>query len=212
MRPPITTYLFDLDGCIADTLPLWLISFQQTFKTFDIVISNEEIIRIGFQRIHETDFHIDKDRFVDELYVNYEANFINAPLHSGALNLLNILKENDHKVALITSSQRKVVDLYLSKNKIDMLFDCTFAWEDTKKNKPHPEPLLKAMHTLQSNPENAVMIGDSDVDIIAAQAAGVMSVWYHPPANNLFYKKDAFALHNPDKTIQNFSELISILK
>lgn len=212
MNARITTFLFDLDGCIADTLPMWLKSFQQTFKKFDVSISNEEIITIGFQRIHETDFHIDKKLFVKELYVNYEANFINSPLHSGALPILKTLKKNNYQTALITSSQRRVVKLFLSKNNIDSYFDCTFAWEDTQNNKPHPEPLLKALKRLNAQPENSVMIGDSDVDILAAKAAQVMSVWYHPPQNNVFYKKGAFDHHHPDMTIQKFSDLLSLIQ
>ena len=211
MNARITTYLFDLDGCIADTLPMWLKSFQQTFKKFGVSISNEEIITIGFQRIHETDFHIDKKLFVKELYVNYEANFINSPLHSGALPILKTLKKNNYQTALITSSQRRVVKLFLSKNNIDSYFDCTFAWEDTQNNKPHPEPLLKALKRLNAQPENSVMIGDSDVDILAAKAAQVMSIWYNPPQNNVFYNENTFTVGNPDFTIHDFDELFSII-
>lgn len=212
MNTSITTFLFDLDGCIADTLPMWLKSFQQTFKKFDVSISNEEIIAIGFQRIHEMDFHIDKKLFVKELYARYEANFINSPLHSGALHFLKTLKKNNYQTALVTSSHRRVVKLFLSKNNIDTFFDCTFAWEDTQNNKPHPEPLLEALKRLNSKPENSVMIGDSDVDILAAKAARVMSVWYHPPANIPFYKKGKFDHHHPDITIHQFSDLLSIIK
>jgi len=145
------------------------------------------------------------------LYVNYEANFINSPLHSGALPILKTLKKNNYQTALITSSQRRVVKLFLSKNNIDSYFDCTFAWEDTQNNKPHPEPLLKALKRLNAQPENSVMIGDSDVDILAAKAAQVMSIWYNPPQNNVFYNENTFTVGNPDFTIHDFDELFSII-
>jgi phosphoglycolate phosphatase-like HAD superfamily hydrolase len=44
--------------------------------------------------------------------------------------------------------------------------------------KPEPEPIVRALHQLQSRPADAVMIGDSPSDILSARAAGTRSIGY----------------------------------
>jgi len=212
MRNSVDTILFDLDGCIVDTLPMWLKSFQQTFKKFHISITDAELLKIGFHRIYDHKLHIQsREEFINEVYGFYTKNFLDSPLHQNALSTLKKLKRNNFKTALVTSSRRSVVDIFLEKQRVSQYFDYTLAWEDTKANKPDPEPLLKAIQLLKSDPERSIMIGDSDTDISAARAAHVTSIWYHPPQNTVFYNEDTFTVHNPDFTIHDFEELFPII-
>jgi len=50
--------------------------------------------------------------------------------------------------------------------------------------KPHPEPLLKILEHFGAAPEEALFIGDSEVDMLAANGAGVPFIAYkaHLPA------------------------------
>ncbi len=67
-----------------------------------------------------------------------------------------------------------------------------------KNPKPHPEPLLKVLEHYEIAPDEAIFVGDSDVDRLAAEAAGVPFV---------AYKSDIPALHH----IERHSQLLSLV-
>ena len=46
--------------------------------------------------------------------------------------------------------------------------------------KPNPAPLLLALDLLQTDPADALLIGDSPVDASCAQHSGVGFVWFRP--------------------------------
>jgi phosphoglycolate phosphatase-like HAD superfamily hydrolase len=50
--------------------------------------------------------------------------------------------------------------------------------------KPHPEPLLKVLNYFKARPEEALFIGDGEVDMQAAKSAGIPFISYksHLPA------------------------------
>jgi pyrophosphatase PpaX len=54
--------------------------------------------------------------------------------------------------------------------------DYVVAFEDVVNVKPHPEPVYKALKFLGVGPENTVMAGDSDADILAGKNAGTSTV------------------------------------
>ena len=48
--------------------------------------------------------------------------------------------------------------------------------ESVTNPKPHPEPILKALHHLGANPKQTWMIGDTILDLISAKEAGVHGI------------------------------------
>jgi len=204
--------IFDLDGCIANTLPVWITAFIKTFKAFGKNMSEVELMRIGLNRIHETGYEgIDAEKFINKLYDVLKNGIAKAPLHEGMFETISYLHNNGIKLAIVSSARRDQVKDYALSKGIIKYFDHILGFEDTKNNKPHPEPILKAIELLKVHPTDTIMIGDSDVDIIAANQAGVTSVWFHPKINHLHYSPGQFAIHNPKYTISNIKELINIL-
>ena len=63
-------------------------------------------------------------------------------------------------------------------NLLKSYFKADVAYEDTKKHKPFPEPLILAAKKLKVKPEETVYIGDSESDMKAAKAAGMKFVFY----------------------------------
>ena len=54
-------------------------------------------------------------------------------------------------------------------------FDVLVGFEDVKNPKPHQEPILKALESFSANDKDIWMIGDTKLDIICADNAGVKS-------------------------------------
>ena len=52
------------------------------------------------------------------------------------------------------------------------------SYEDTIKHKPNADPLLTAAKKLKLNPDEVIYIGDTEIDIQAARAAGMKIIIY----------------------------------
>ncbi len=214
MAQKYTTVLFDFDGCIADTLPVWLTSFRNTFDEMGIEISDRDIVEKAFHRWDDRgDLSIsDMDAFAKRLYEQFNSLSNSLKIHEGFVSTIQSIRRKKLQTGVVTSTLRETIDEKLNQLNLADLFDTTLAWEDTKKNKPDPDPILEAMKRLGATPEETIMIGDNEVDIVAAQRAGVTSIWYYPEANEFFYPDNAFAFLKPDFILKNFSELVDIIR
>ena len=55
-------------------------------------------------------------------------------------------------------------------------FEILIGREDVQNPKPHPEPILKAIHLMKANKEVTFMVGDTCLDMLSAKEAGVFGV------------------------------------
>lgn len=209
-----TTILFDFDGCIANTLPIWLKSFRTTFDELQIALTDREIIDNAFHRWDaKPELKIPDVAIFAKMLYNYFNEFSQElKTHEHFEETIQTVRKHNMRTAVVTSTLRETIDEKLNVLGLSEYFDTTIAWDDTERNKPDPHPLQLAMKRLGAQPEETIMIGDNEVDIISAQKAGVTSVWFYPKENQLFYPENAFAFLEPDFTIESFPELLELLK
>ena len=93
--------------------------------------------------------------------------------------LLNRLRPR-YKTAVATN-RSDTMGRVLKDFGLDGLFDMVVTSLDVVNPKPHPEPLLKILQRFQIEPEEALYVGDSPVDELAAKGAGVPLVAYSNP-------------------------------
>lgn len=94
--------------------------------------------------------------------------------YAGIIALLQELKDRGIGTAIVTSSPRPYCEKVISHWKIPI--DITICYHDTKLHKPNPEPIIKAIEHLNVSSSQAVSIGDTNSDILAAKAAGVLAL------------------------------------
>ena len=82
----------------------------------------------------------------------------------------------DFTLGIITSRIRFGLDEIFEIRSIEKFFDVIISLDDVTNHKPHPEPLQKALEKLGIGPAEAVYVGDSDTDIMAADAINMPSV------------------------------------
>jgi phosphoglycolate phosphatase len=100
------------------------------------------------------------------------------------------------------SLSRKVLDgLGLSR-----YFDCVVGSDSTPEKKPSPLPVQKVLSDLHMKPDQAVMVGDSNFDVDAGKAAGVLTV-----AVTYGYRPRAVIAH-ADYLIDRMIDLVPLLK
>lgn len=104
-------------------------------------------------------------------------------LFPGIRDLLDELKSKGVALAVVTSKIRLRThdgepygaEVEMSRLGLDGVFDLVVGWGDVEESKPDPGPILFALDTLAVDRRDALMIGDSHVDIVAAKRAGVAS-------------------------------------
>ncbi|RAP74837.1 pyrophosphatase PpaX [Paenibacillus montanisoli] len=180
----VKTMLFDLDGTIMDTNELIIQSFMHALK--GIVppdFNREHIIPSMGQPLTMQMQQFSGREDVADLVAAYRE--INLKLHDDyvtafpqVVEVFKRLHEAGIRIGVVTTKMRLTTERGL---RFVGLFDyvepgAIVTIEDVEHPKPHPEPVLKALDVLGADPATTMMVGDSGVDIEAAEAAGVISV------------------------------------
>ncbi len=175
-------FIFDWD----DTL---VRSREQCFKAFKDTLSEitggrdniskerfREYDKVGYKHKNiYLDYKIDKkgqDMFLSKFMENCVESL---EFTEGSLDILKHLKKTGKKIAVATNGYISNIIKIASRYKVLELFDIITGIDDSLNPKPSPDMLNHIINALNVNKEKTVMIGDRDVDIIAAHAAGVFS-------------------------------------
>jgi HAD superfamily hydrolase (TIGR01509 family) len=88
------------------------------------------------------------------------------------------------RVELAVCTNRSTsMDMVLDSFDLSGYFSCVMTASRVKNPKPHPEPLLKVLEYYGIEPSEALFVGDSEVDSMAASAAGVPFLSYKSDFN-----------------------------
>jgi len=119
----------------------------------------------------------------------------------GVISFMRELKRRDIKLAIGSSSTRKLIDYVLTKLNITSLFDCILAAEDVEHSKPNPEIFLRAATKLGVSANLCLVIEDAKLGVEAAKSAGMKCIGYRNPHSG---NQD---LSKADITTDDFSKL-----
>jgi len=100
----------------------------------------------------------------------------NPELLNGAYEALVKLRSMSLKLAIVTNNCLKATELTLSKLKIGEFFELVVARDHVKTMKPNPDLINYALLKLNLRGGEAIMVGDSVIDVKAALRAGVIPV------------------------------------
>ncbi|USG65517.1 HAD-IA family hydrolase [Brevibacillus ruminantium] len=109
---------------------------------------------------------------------------------------LGRLRDAGFRLGVVTNKQREFAVAGLELAEIAGLFEVVVAVDDVSRGKPSGEPIEKALTLMGMEPEEALMVGDSRYDVLAAVGAGVRSVvleWYGPQEWNYIAPDYRFA-------------------
>ena len=120
---------------------------------------------------------------------------------------LTTLKEMGYKLAVVTTKRLDTVKLGIRLAKMEDLFDVVVTIDDVEKPKPDPEPLLLALEKCGSQPESAMMVGDSVSDIEAGRRTGTKTVAVSWTIKGVEIFQDV----HPDFIIDDMSEMLGVI-
>jgi HAD superfamily hydrolase (TIGR01509 family) len=96
------------------------------------------------------------------------------PVLAGARQLLSQVDAAGVPYALVTSSERPVMEAVLGQ--LHVTFPVTVCGDDVSQSKPDPEPYLLAAAKLGADPRRCVALEDSPNGVAAAEAAGCVTI------------------------------------
>ena len=182
MRPG--AILFDLDGVLVDSMDSWLACLNAALKAFHYdEVSKEEFIEIYWG--HDLNDNIERMGLTEEV-----GRFCNNK-YSEYLHVVKIYpdvrdtlqKLSSYKKGIITNTPGDCAFQILKKFDIEQYFETVITSDEVVKAKPNPEIVLKACKVLCVEPENVVLIGDTDSDVKAGKDAGCTVVGINIPAD-----------------------------
>ncbi len=171
--------LFDYDGTLVDTNRLILDSWQAVYKSLWGHEEDEDKILATFgEPLEYTVKRIFPDHDPEEImgiYRGYQSQVYREriELFPGMGELARELKRRGYLLGVVTARLREATIIGLEKFGLDEVMDALVVCEDTDKHKPDPEPALLCLEKLGIKPEDAVMVGDSLLDLGCARNAGM---------------------------------------
>jgi pyrophosphatase PpaX len=177
----IKAVIFDFDGTLADTLPVCFYAFQEVFKRFDNLDVSDEEIKAMFGPsetgiIRGNLLNGNHDQAIELYYQKYSDKHGDLVQENEEIrDLLQILKNKDYKLGIVTGKARRSLDISLDCLNMKGLFDVIITGDDVTMPKPHPEGIMKALELLGVQNNEAIFIGDSDADILAGLQAEVQT-------------------------------------
>lgn len=174
--------LFDMDGTLINTEPLWLAAQVELCADHNMVWTADMAHDlVGLDNLVGAQVMVDKGldlspRLIVDIVGGKVAAAVRkqVPWCVGALELLQQVRAAGIPTALVTASERFIVDALLES--VDGVFDVVVSAQDVKHKKPHPEPYLRAAALLQVAPSECVAIEDSPAGVSAAYEAQTRTI------------------------------------
>lgn len=183
--------IFDMDGVIIDSEPLWRRAMIQGFTKFGVTFTEDDCRKTIGMRLNEVIKYWNRlypEKLQDQTAVNTQIidsliQLINAEGKEmpGLHELLEYLQEKKIKIGLSTSSDQVLVNTVLKKLNILHYFDAVTSAQFLKHGKPHPEVYLNCAEKLNVHPMDCLVIEDSINGIISALSAQMKVLAYPEP-------------------------------
>ena len=173
--------IFDLDGTLADTMPVHFMAYKHILKDFGIVFTPELFATLAGIPAVET---IEKlnDMFGTQMdpeeighFKEYEYEKIMHKMKP-VTPVVDLVKKYHGKLpmAVGTGGYKRLAWKTLNILELDRFFEILVSSEDVSHPKPHPETFLKCAERLGVAPEVCQVFEDGDPGVKAANAAGMM--------------------------------------
>ncbi len=181
----ITTILFDMDGTLLDTIDDIADSLNKTLKDYGFptrtVSEVKSFVGNGAKTLAIRALPPNLEEAVlNEFLLSYQKNYLDnlqnqTKPYDNIISLLEKLKSKGYKLAIISNKPHDGVTS-LCKEYFHNFITLAFGESEDTLKKPAPDGIYKALDELNSRKEEAVYVGDSEVDVITAKNAGLISV------------------------------------
>ncbi|MDQ7038199.1 MAG: HAD-IA family hydrolase [Aquificota bacterium] len=202
-------FLFDLDGTLIDSAEDIALCLRLTLE--DIGMEDrmpEDVksligggIRALLERVLGEDFREDHVRIFRGHYLDNPV--VHTKLYPGVEEVLRTLKKKGKATAVVSNKLEELSREILKRLGVLDLFDLVVGGDTFEEKKPSPVPVRKTLDLIGCDPDEAVMIGDTEADIVAGKGAGTktaLALWGYVKVNS----------ERPDYTLKTPKDILSL--
>lgn len=182
----LDTVIFDIDGLLIDSEPLWNEAATELFQEYGVSLSEEqyktttglrtkEFVQWWFQyfNIGEGEQKRAEQKIVELVLAKIEQKGKVLP---GVPYIFDFFQRKSFKIGLATSSPPALIDLVVEICGIKKYLHATASAESLAYGKPHPQVYLNCAASLDSKPTSCICFEDSFNGMIAVKAARMKCV------------------------------------
>ncbi len=178
--------IFDMDGLLIDSEPLWQEAGIETLRKFDIELTIEQ---------YHTSTGLRTEEWIEHWFHIFGISMEHAPeatstiikksiekidergvIFPGVNYIFDFFRKQQFKIAIATSSPLALVDVVIKKLNTGFVFNAITSAEHLAYGKPHPMVFLNCVKDLQVRPMECIVFEDSFNGMIAAKAARMKCV------------------------------------
>ena len=190
--------VFDMDGLLIDSEPLWRQAEKSTFREVGIELTDQmchetlglradEVVAHWYGKFPWTGATLEE---VEIRLVSSVQRLISAhgqPL-KGVCTTLSVLSEAGFKLGLASSSPHVLIETVVGKLDVRDYFAVMCSAVDEDRGKPDPAVYLKAAEKLGVDPTNCIAFEDSVSGVRSAKSAGMSVIAV--PAENQYCERE----------------------
>ena len=194
MLPRPAAVIFDLDGTLLDTEPLYTEATNQVIapfgKTFDISLKRKIMggaARVSAAMVIEAlELPLSVDEFLNQRAVLLDELFATAPEIPGAGAFIDFLNQRNIPIGLATSSEQRLTEIKLSGHSWQNHFSKVICGDDGRleNSKPAPDIFLLCASALSVPADQCMAVEDSPNGLAAGLAANMTMLAIDSPYVN----------------------------
>lgn len=210
----IKLIIFDLDGTLIDSIGDITNALNYALEPFSVKdltpaevapLIGEGPTKLIRDALIKHNLFSDTEALVTRFLDYYSSHPTdNTVAYPGAREMLEELKAV--KMAIITNKTEEISRKILKTLKLDTYFDMIVGVDTMAERKPSPVPVLHVLSAFNMAPEEAIIVGDSEIDIQTGKASSVRTI-----AITHGYGRNSFQ-EEADVVINNLPGLINIVK
>ncbi|TPV95258.1 MAG: hexitol phosphatase HxpB [Myxococcales bacterium FL481] len=185
-QPMPDAIIFDMDGVLVDSEPLWRRAEKQVFATERIALTDEMCMQTMGWRLSEVVVHwlAVFDRPVARA-PSLEAAIVDAlcdlvgregTAMPGVEQALELARRRNVAVALASSSAQRIIDTVLERLNLNEAFDAVCSAQFEQHGKPHPAVYMRAADAVGIPGPRCAAVEDSVPGLISACAARMRTI------------------------------------
>ena len=215
--------IFDLDGTLADTSGDLIAAANACFRDLGLgdlldpavdagtaLRGGRAMLTLGFSRVEGIGAE-EVDAQYPKLLEHYARDIDRySTMYPGAMEAIEVLKSRGYAVGICTNKPEALAEDLMSKLGVRDAFASLVGADTLLVRKPNPEPLREAARRAGGDPDQMLLVGDSDTDRNTSKAAGCPSilVTFGPSGEDMAALEPEALLHDYADLPRIVSELI----
>lgn len=182
----IQAVIFDMDGVLIDSEPMWKEAEKQIFSAVGVGVSDSlsaytasmttrEVTEFWYSHFPWSDKSLEQVENEVVERVNFLISEKGKPME-GVKEILDFFQHQNLKIGLSTNAPFKLISVVLNKLDIAHYFHAISSAEHEARGKPHPAVYLSTANKLNVDPSRCIAFEDSVSGIMAAKAANIKTI------------------------------------